>query len=333
MDIFMTGYVTAVQIALLSAVVIYFLATFFEASHSRRIDRAEALPCAAWLVLFPIMLVSIAEIGNFAHSFESSIPTPIAGPIPIFVKLLIFSMFLLSVSVFIVGFARCIYTVNLLDQNKWWNVQDFRSRFITGRSQYFEFFARLGIAASFAVHQGTILAFVSAFSGEVGSPTSSFVQSLSRSIGTWVSYAKLPYESTPGPAIQNAAVNYFVISGCAVFLSILAWTYFVKRSFSENISAITNDAEKIVILRQISSQQQTGLFGIFTTLGFVLVFNFRSDIWFISLTAVLVVYLTITKMLVFLFRNVVDAAISLFKRPVGLLGVNASEPYPVDTVK
>lgn len=254
------------QILLFFGVAIYVWDTFRWAG-TRREATPQVLPIVTWVVVLPIIFVCISQTGEFASSAYASFPVPASAPWERdIIAGFVFVMALLCLSVFILGFARCIYTVNLLDLDHWWAVERFRSRCMTGRYANGEVAFRTLVAVSFGYHQTTILNFLGCFSGTQGEAYGMrTLREISLFLQKHLNYTAFPQYSDVTEGQREAAVELFCISGFIVFLFMLGWTCTVFGSVRATRSTSALDERDTKNLRwQLWQQLGTSVAGMLT---------------------------------------------------------------------
>lgn len=253
-----------VQVLLFVAVTIYVVDTF-KLSGARSNTTPKVLPIVTWIIVLPIIVVCIAQSGEFAASAYPSFAISAQSAIErSAIQFFTFLMALLCLSVFILGFARCIYTVNLLDLDHWWAVDRFRSRCVTGWYGRFELLFRTLVAVAFGYHQTTILNFLACFSRtSEASPGIELLRSLSLFFQTALTYTALPGCRQASEDSKTVAVWLFCTSGAIVFVFMLAWTGTVYTSVRmTNASSNLNVKDKRNVKWQLLQQLVTSVAGI-----------------------------------------------------------------------
>lgn len=307
-----------VQICLLLAVLLYFADTIRESlmaptpdpsgapppagSPGARTHVAQALPIATWLVVIPIILVSLSQIGAFATSSKDAFAIPAnSSSERMIVEGMLFGMSLLCLSVFILGFARCVYTVNLLDLDKWWSVESFRSRFVRGRYAAMELTLRILIALTFAYHQTTILGFLAHFSTEQNTgPGLAFFNNLSEMLQYYLKYASIPEFPVSSESDKSNAVYNFCISGLFVFVFILLWAVVVQRAIKSSILK-PKEQESKDIARGLRQQRFTAFSGIFTMVALMFLYSSRGGFELVFYTSLGLMIIALGVTIIFVF--------------------------------
>jgi hypothetical protein len=249
------------QILMSLVFLIYLLGTFKIAENKAGFFSVS--PIMNWVAALPVLLPLIADLRLFAENSKARIALPQGNPTENWIiQNLTFLVFASVAALLIAAISRALYTISMLDQGDWWEVNNFRV-YLRPPAQKIEVLLRLFIALAIIWNSSTILEFFF----NVKAPIVGSIENTNAAYLIFSNSSPIaPYEGYLDGGINKLQ---FLSSGTILSLCFLAWALNFKFGLILGIepeTIISEDRKKIS--SQITRQLHAGI-GLFVTFAFL----------------------------------------------------------------